>query len=60
MADASKDLFDAVIVFDPSRWSRDNKLNKEGLNILRKNSIRFFLVPQNTICLALKRRYSLV
>lgn len=60
MADASKDLFDAVIVFDPSRWSRDNKLSKEGLSILRKNGIRFFLVPQNMICLALKHRYLLV
>lgn len=42
LSDAGKDLFDAVIVYDPSRWSRDNRLSKEGLNILKENGIRFF------------------
>jgi len=42
LEDASKDLFDAVIVADTSRWSRDNATSKEGLEVLRKNNIRFF------------------
>jgi len=43
LSDASKNLFDAVIVCDASRWSRDNLKSKEGLNILRDNGIRFFI-----------------
>ena len=42
LSDAKKDLFDAVIVYDPSRWSRDNRLSKEGLSILKENGVRFF------------------
>ena len=42
LSDSSKGLFDAVIVCDTSRWSRDNLKSKEGLNILRNNNIRFF------------------
>lgn len=42
LADAERDLFDAVIVTDPSRWSRDNLKNEQGLNHLRDHSIRFF------------------
>jgi DNA invertase Pin-like site-specific DNA recombinase len=41
--DSSKNLFDAVIVVDATRWSRDNRKNKEGLEILRQNNIRFFV-----------------
>jgi len=41
--DSSKDKFNAVIVCDTSRWSRDNLKSKEGLNILRNNGIRFFV-----------------
>jgi len=43
LEDSGKNLFDAVIVCDASRWSRDNKKNKDGLQILRKNGIRFFI-----------------
>jgi DNA invertase Pin-like site-specific DNA recombinase len=43
LKDSDKGLFDAVIVNDPSRWSRDNQKNKEGLQILRNNGIRFFV-----------------
>ncbi len=43
LRDAEKDLFDAIIVVEPSRWSRDNQKSKEGLNIFRKNEIRFFV-----------------
>ncbi|SHO53161.1 recombinase family protein [Desulfopila aestuarii] len=42
LSDASENLFDAVIVYDPSRWSRDNRHSKEGLKILKENGIRFF------------------
>lgn len=41
--DAGKGLFDAVIVVDASRWSRDNKKSKEGLEVLRTRGIRFFV-----------------
>jgi DNA invertase Pin-like site-specific DNA recombinase len=43
LSDTSKGIFDAIIVCDPSRWSRDNKKSKEGLQILRDNGIRFFV-----------------
>lgn len=35
--------FDAVMVADPSRWSRDNVANETGLDTLRDNGIRFFV-----------------
>jgi DNA invertase Pin-like site-specific DNA recombinase/predicted transcriptional regulator len=43
LADAPKGKFDAVIVCDTSRWSRDNRRSKDGLDILRDNGIRFFV-----------------
>lgn len=43
LTDSSKGLFDAVIVCDASRWSRDNRRSKDGLDILRDNCIRFFV-----------------
>ena len=43
LADSGKDIFDAVIVCDASRWSRDNLKSKTGLNILRQNGIKFFV-----------------
>jgi DNA invertase Pin-like site-specific DNA recombinase len=42
LEDARKGLFDAVIVADASRWSRDNQKSKAGLQIFRENGIRFF------------------
>lgn len=41
--DAAKGRFDAVIVADASRWSRDNRKSKEGLEVLRQNGIKFFV-----------------
>lgn len=41
--DSSKNLFDAIIVCDASRWSRDNEKNKAGLRTLRQHGIRFFV-----------------
>jgi len=43
LKDSSKGLFDCIICCDASRWSRDNKRSKEGLEILRQNGIRFFV-----------------
>ena len=43
LEDSGKDLFDAVIVMDPSRWSRDNLKSEEGLRALKANGIRFFV-----------------
>src|SRR5208283_3939620 len=43
LKDANKGLFDAVIVCDVSRWSRDNRKSKEGLGLLHANGIRFFV-----------------
>lgn len=43
LADSGKDIFDAVIVCDAGRWSRDNLKSKTGLNILRQNGIKFFV-----------------
>lgn len=43
LADSSNNKFDAVIVCDPSRWSRDNAKSKKGLNILKKNGVQFFV-----------------
>ena len=42
LADCTTDKFDAIIVADPSRWSRDNLKSKEGVKILKQNGIRFF------------------
>lgn len=43
LEDAGKGLFDAVIVTDASRWSRDNRKSKEGLQVFRDHGIRFFV-----------------
>jgi DNA invertase Pin-like site-specific DNA recombinase len=42
LKDAQRGLFDAVIVVDPSRWSRDNVKSGQGLQVLRDAGIRFF------------------
>lgn len=46
LADAAKKTrpFDAVIVADPSRWSRDNVASETGLQALRDNGVRFFVL----------------
>ena len=42
LEDSGRNLFDAIIVADSSRWSRNNLKSEQGLEILRKNGIRFF------------------
>ncbi len=42
MADAQARKFDAVMVADLSRWSRDNGKSKDYTRLLRKAGIRFF------------------
>lgn len=44
LADSSKGIFDAVIVVDESRWSRNNKKSEIGLDTLLENGIRFFVL----------------
>ena len=44
LLDSGKDIFDAVIVADTSRWSRDNLKSKQGLKVLKANGIRFFVL----------------
>jgi DNA invertase Pin-like site-specific DNA recombinase len=44
LKDAEKGIFDAVIVVDPSRWSRDNVKSGQGLQVLRDAGIRFFVL----------------
>lgn len=43
-AQSSNRPFDAVIVNDPSRWSRDNVKSETGLDTLRDVGIRFFVL----------------
>ena len=43
LEDSSKDLFDAVICCDASRWSRDNAKSEAGLKILKENKIKFYI-----------------
>lgn len=43
LEDATKNKYDAVIVADLSRWSRDNLKSKIGLEILKNAGIRFFV-----------------
>jgi len=43
LKDSAKGIFDAVICTNITRWGRDNLKSKQGLEILRNNSIRFFV-----------------
>ncbi len=43
LKDCSKNLFDAVIVDDCSRWSRDVLKSKQGLGVLLENNIEFYI-----------------
>jgi DNA invertase Pin-like site-specific DNA recombinase len=43
IADAARNLFDAVIVAYPDRWSRDNAKSKEGLEVFRNHDIKFYV-----------------
>ncbi len=40
---ANKDIFDAIVVADGSRWSRDNLKSKQGIEIFKNTGIRFFI-----------------
>ena len=44
--DAKKGRFDAVIVSDADRWSRDNSFSRAGLEVFKSHRIRFFVGPQ--------------
>jgi site-specific DNA recombinase len=42
LSDSSRNVFDAIIVTDASRWSRDNRKSEEGIDILKQNGILFY------------------
>lgn len=48
LSDAAKTRrdFDAVMVADASRWSRDNAKSKAGLRTLRDSGVKFFTLTQ--------------
>ena len=46
LGDCSKGIFNAIIIFDMSRWSRDPEKSRYGLAILKKNGIRLFIQTQ--------------
>jgi len=48
LKDSGKDIFDAVMVTTPDRWSRDPLKSAESLNILKANGIRFFIGTMET------------
>ena len=50
LADAARKLrpFDAVIVADPTRWSRDNVKSETGLERLRDCGVRFFVLASES------------
>jgi DNA invertase Pin-like site-specific DNA recombinase len=43
LADAARSKFDAIWVLYPNRWSRDNVKHFQGLEVLQKHRIRFFV-----------------
>jgi DNA invertase Pin-like site-specific DNA recombinase len=43
LADAAKGKFDAVIVANADRWSRDNVKSQSGLDVFKQNGVRFFV-----------------
>jgi site-specific DNA recombinase len=43
MNDAVQGKFEAVMVADPSRWSRDNQKSAASLTVLKEHGIRFFV-----------------
>ncbi len=46
LSDAPKGRFNAVMVTDADRWSRDNQLSKRGLNLFKQHGIRFFILRE--------------
>jgi len=44
LEDATAGKFDAIMVADHSRWSRDNRRSKEDLEVLRQAGVQFFVL----------------
>lgn len=42
LRDCSKDIFDAVIVTDATRYSRENAKSEEGIEIFKRHNIKFY------------------
>jgi DNA invertase Pin-like site-specific DNA recombinase len=43
LADAGRGIWDAVMVAYADRWSRDNARSKDGLEVLRRHRVRFYV-----------------
>jgi DNA invertase Pin-like site-specific DNA recombinase len=43
LVDAARKKFDAIMVAYADRWSRDNAKSKEGLEVLRRHGIKFYV-----------------
>lgn len=43
LEDSEKGIFDAVIVAEYTRWSRDNRKSDEAVDIFRRNGIKLFI-----------------
>jgi DNA invertase Pin-like site-specific DNA recombinase len=46
LSDAARGKIDAVHVSHPDRWSRDNAKSKQGLDILRRHGVKFYVGRQ--------------
>ncbi len=46
LGDSTKGHFDAIMVADESRWSRDNLKSEQGLKVFRDNKIRFYALTR--------------
>lgn len=42
LSDVKKRRFDAVCVYDPSRWSRDQRQQMDAFEVLKAHGVRFF------------------
>lgn len=47
MSDAQQNKFDAIMVVDISRWSRDNQRSKTDLAILKEKNIEFYVLERH-------------
>jgi DNA invertase Pin-like site-specific DNA recombinase len=65
IADAENGKFDAVIVANADRWSRDNIKSREGLNAFKAHRVRFFVStseydlfnPEHTLFLSMSAAF---
>lgn len=59
LRDAALNKWDAVMVYNEWRWSRDNVANETGLDLLRDNGKRFFVLTKEWDLYSPHDRYTL-